>query len=140
MTLLLVSKRTYGSAVSECQAWKQRAIAAEDANTELFAENGVLTARVEFLAAGVGAAKEACEHLEQAAGLVDGAQVMALQKQVATANEQIARQNAALAAYEKDHQGLLDDLRTLAKQRDTALRTVERMSVEGTWNPQGVAS
>jgi hypothetical protein len=66
--------------------------------------------------------------------------VVALQKQLATANEQITRQNAALTAYERAHQELLDDLRGLAEQRDTALATVERMSREGAWTPEGVAS
>lgn len=122
MTLPLVSKRTYGTAINECQAWKQRAVAAEDANSELLAE------------------KEACTHLEQAAGVVDGAQVLVLQKDLAKAREQIARQETALRAFEKDHESLHDDLRRLAEERDSAVRTVERLSREGAWTPAGVAS
>lgn len=140
MTLPLVTKRTYGTAINECQAWKQRAVSAEDANTELLAENAVLTARVEFLATSVGAVKAACTHLETAAGVVDGAQVLALQKDLAKAHEQIARQETALRAFEKDHEGLHDDLRRLAEERDGALRTIERLSAAGQWTPEGVAS
>jgi chromosome segregation ATPase len=136
----LVSKRTYGSALNECEAWKQRAVSAENKIVDLLAENGVLEARVEHLAAGLGAAKEACEHLEHAAGVVDGAQVLALQKELAQAREQIARQNAALEAYERDHQGLLDDLRRLAEQRDEAVRAVERLSHDGGWTPEGASA
>lgn len=140
MTLPLVSKRTYGSAINESHAWKQRAVVAENRNVELLAENGVLTARVENLTTVLGAAKEACTHLETAAGVVDGAQVLALQKDIATAREQIARQNAALAAYERDHQCLLNNLRLLAEQRDTALATIERMSREGAWTGEGATA
>jgi chromosome segregation ATPase len=146
-----VSKRTYGSALNECEAWKDRALKAEEVNVNLLASNGALAGRVEGLEKQLHAANTAAEGLRVAldagaessaasAARDEGAQVLALQRELAQAREQIERQNAALEAYERDHQGLLDDLRRLAEQRDEALRTVERLSREGGWTPEGVAS
>lgn len=148
---IVVSHRTHANAVNEAAAWKQRAVTAENRNVELLAANGALTGRVAGLeqqlalantaATGLRAALDAGAVTSEASSARDlNGQLLALQKDVAMAREQIARQNAALEAYERDHQGLLDDLRVLAEQRDTALRTVERMAADGAWNPQGVAS
>lgn len=148
---LPVAHATYRSAVTEAADWRADYQRVSDERTDLLARNGVLTAQVEEYARKLAAANTAAEGLRSAleAGAVtsqwsaardEGAQVLALQKELSTAREQIARQGAALDAYERDHQGLLDDLRRLTEQRDTALATVERMSLASGWTPEGVSA
>lgn len=148
---LPVRPRKHGSVLNESAAWKDRAEKAEaraeraeDSVTDLLAENGVQASLIETLERQLAVAADATSGLRRA---LDAAAQKAtptpvdpeLQKELAKAREQIARQEASIRSYETDHQQLNDALRTVAEERNAALATVERMSREGAWTPEGVA-
>lgn len=138
-----VRNRTYGSAVNEIRALREKVEDTERDLREVSGANGRLAARVDELEAQLAAANDAAQGLREALNAGAAKSTPASperQQELAAAREQIARQDTALAAYERDHQGLLDDLRRLAEERDTALATIERMSRNGAWTPEGVTS
>lgn len=141
---MFVSARTYDAMVAEASTWKKRALEAEAANLDLFAENGSLSGRAESLQQQINAAVDATAGLRTA--LNAGAEKATphpaeadLKRELERAIAQLASQAKALDAYEAAHLELNDALRTLAEERNAAVATVERMSREGAWTPEGVA-